>query len=280
MVTILDGIKPANEIKTAIKRQIIENNLEPGLAVILVGDNPASEVYVKGKQKDCNECGIKSTVYRLPWDIEEANVVQLVKELNATESIHGILVQLPLPKGICENKVTQAICPSKDVDSFTYLNVGRVATGESGFEPCTPAGVIVLLDYYNINVEGKHVVVVGRSNIVGKPLALMLLRRNATVTVCHSYTEDLEYITSQADILISAVGQACLIRGIMAKDEAVVIDVAMNRNEQGKLCGDVDFDSVSKIASAISPVPGGVGPMTRAILMRNTFKAALAAKID
>jgi len=272
MAIIMDGNALARDIKSQVKAQIAAAAVTPGLAVIIVGDNPASQVYVKNKKKDCAECGIKSEEFTLPADVGEDRLLVLIDELNSRADIHGILVQLPLPLGYSEDKVIQAISPAKDVDAFHLLNVGRITTGDYSFLPCTPAGVMALLDFYGIDPAGKHCVVVGRSNIVGKPLALMLLHRHATVTVCHSRTSDLAAFTRKADILIAAVGKIGLITADMVKPGAVVVDVAINQMD-GKLCGDVDFAAVEAIASHITPVPGGVGPMTRAILMKNTLVA-------
>ena len=272
MAIIMDGNALARDIKSQVKAQIAAAAVTPGLAVIIVGDNPASQVYVKNKKKDCAECGIKSEEFALSADVGEDGLLALIDELNSRADIHGILVQLPLPLGYSEDKVIQAISPAKDVDAFHLLNVGRITTGDYSFLPCTPAGVMALLDFYGIDPAGKHCVVVGRSNIVGKPLALMLLHRHATVTVCHSRTSDLAAFTRKADILIAAVGKIGLITADMVKPGAVVVDVAINQMD-GKLCGDVDFAAVEAIASHITPVPGGVGPMTRAILMKNTLVA-------
>lgn len=278
MATIIDGKALAAKCKEQVRTAVAAMERKPGLAVILVGENPASQVYVKNKRKDCEECAIHSEEFVLPADCGQAELLKLISELNEREDIDGILCQLPLPTGYDydEEEVLLAIDPGKDVDAFHPYNVGHIMIGDPSFLPCTPAGVIRMLDEYQIDVAGKHCVVVGRSNIVGKPMAMLLLHRNGTVTVCHSYTPDLAAITRQADILVSAVGRRNVITADMVKAGAVVIDVAMNRNEQGKLCGDVDFDAVSKVASYITPVPGGCGPMTRAILMENTLNAAIA----
>ena len=246
----------------------------PGLAVVLVGNNPASRVYVSNKEKDCAEVGFQSYEYALPEETTEEELLELVAKLNADKNINGILVQLPLPKQICEQTILHAISPAKDVDAFHPENVGRIMIGDYSFLPCTPAGVIEMLDSTGVDINGKHCVVIGRSNIVGKPMAMLLLHRNGTVTICHSRTKNLAEQTRQADILIAAVGKADFVTADMVKEGAVVIDVGMNRNAEGKLVGDVCYDEVEKIASAITPVPGGVGPMTRAILMRNTLTAA------
>ncbi|MCL2572396.1 MAG: bifunctional methylenetetrahydrofolate dehydrogenase/methenyltetrahydrofolate cyclohydrolase FolD [Defluviitaleaceae bacterium] len=274
MAIILDGKALAKSIVKEVKTQVNAMAEPPGLAVVIVGDNPASRVYVNNKKKDCQACGIVSTEYALPEDVGESKLLALIDELNQSKDVHGILVQLPLPEGYDVQKIIQAISPLKDVDAFHMLNVGRIFNGDYSFLPCTPAGVIELLDYYNIDPKGKHCVVVGHSNIVGKPMAMMLLHRHATVTVCHIHTADLGFHTRQADILVCAVGKIGLITGDMVKPGAVVVDVGINRRDDGSMCGDVDFEAVSQVASHITPVPGGVGPMTRAMLMRNTVMAA------
>lgn len=271
---IMDGKALAAKKKEEIREKAAQLRRQPGLAVILVGDNPASQVYVRNKEKDCEECGILCYDYRLPQDATQDEVLELVEKMNNYGAVDGILVQLPLPPQIDERVVLEAIAPDKDVDAFHPENVGRIMQGQAYYKPCTPAGVMELLHEYGIDPAGKHCVVVGRSNIVGKPMAMLLLHENATVTICHSKTPDLAAQCRQADILISAVGRQNLITADMVKPGAVVIDVAMNRNEAGKLCGDVDFTAVSEVASYITPVPGGVGPMTRAMLMDNTYKAA------
>jgi methylenetetrahydrofolate dehydrogenase (NADP+)/methenyltetrahydrofolate cyclohydrolase len=271
MATILDGKALAAKCKAEIKCKVEKLDRKPGLAVIIVGDNPASRVYVNNKRKDCEECGFYSEEYALPAEISQGELLELVAELNDRNDIDGILVQLPLPKGLNEEEVLLAISPEKDVDGFHPMSAGALMIGKQGFLPCTPAGVMKLLEEYGIDPAGKHCVVVGRSNIVGKPMALLLLRANGTVTVCHSRTPDLGAVCRTADILVAAVGKTGLITADMVKEGAVVIDVAMNRNEQGKLCGDVCFEEVAKKASYITPVPGGVGPMTRAMLMENTL---------
>jgi len=272
MAIRLDGKALAAKRKAELACEVKRLNRKPGLAVILVGEDPASRVYVSSKRKDCEECGYYSEEYALPAETPEGALLDLIEELGRREDIHGILVQLPLPKGLDEQKILAAIPPEKDVDGFHAVNMGRLVLGEEGFRPCTPAGVMELLDEYNIELEGRHCVVVGRSNIVGKPMALMLLQRNATVTVCHSRTKDLASVCRQADVLVSAVGKTGLITPDMVKEGAVVVDVAMNRNAEGRLCGDCEL-SVYEKASAFTPVPGGVGPMTRALLMENTMKA-------
>ena len=277
MATIIDGKALAAKRKAEIAAEVAALPHRPGLAVILVGENPASRIYVNHKEKDCAECGIYSEEYTLPETTSEADLLDLIGLLNQRENIHGILVQLPLPAHLDEDKVICAIDPAKDVDAFHPYNVGRIMQGEAIFLPCTPAGVMDMLDAHGINPEGKECVVVGRSNIVGKPQAMLLLHRNATVTICHSHTKDLAAVCRRADILVAAVGKAGLITANMVKPGAVVIDVAMNRNADGKLCGDVVFDEVAERASYITPVPGGVGPMTRVRLLENTLKAAQAA---
>ena len=271
---IMDGKALAEKVKAQIREKVSKLRRQPGLAVILVGDNPASQVYVRNKERDCAQCGIMCYDYHLPQDATQEDVLDLVEKINNYGAVDGILVQLPLPEQIDERVVLEAIAPDKDVDAFHPENVGRIMQGQAYYKPCTPAGVMEILHEYRIDPGGKHCVVVGRSNIVGKPMAMLLLHENATVTICHSRTPDLKAQCLQADILVSAVGKTGLITADMVKPGAVVIDVAMNRNEAGKLCGDVDFAAVSQVASYITPVPGGVGPMTRAMLMENTYKAA------
>ena len=276
--TLIDGRAVSAAVRERIKKETAEfiatTGMTPGLAVILVGENPASQVYVRNKHRACGEVGFLSRVYTLPAETTERELLDLLAELNADPAIHGILVQLPLPKHISEEAVILAIDPRKDVDAFHPQNVGGVMTGNYDFVPCTPAGVMELLAHYGIDPAGKHCVIVGRSNIVGKPQALLMLEKNATVTVCHSRTPDLAAFTRTADILVVAVGRERLITADMVKDGAVVVDVGMNRTADGKLCGDVDFDGVSEVASYITPVPGGVGPMTITMLMQNTLTAA------
>ena len=272
--TIIDGKALAAKCKARIKEEVEHLSKRPGLAVIIVGDNPASRIYVNHKKKDCAECGIYSEEYAIPAETTQQELLELVEVLNGREDIDGILVQLPLPKHLNEKEVLRAIHPDKDVDCFHPFNVGELMVGEQGFQPCTPAGVMRMLKEYGIDPAGKHCVIVGRSNIVGKPQAMLMLRENATVTVCHTKTPDLKAECLRADILVAAAGRAGLITGDMVKEGAVVIDVAMNRNEAGKLCGDVVFDEAAERASYITPVPGGVGPMTRAMLMENTLFAA------
>ena len=271
---IMDGKALAEKVKAQIREKVSKLRRQPGLAVILVGDNPASQVYVRNKERDCAQCGIMCYDYHLPQDASQEDVLDLVEKMNNYGAVDGILVQLPLPEQIDERVVLEAIAPDKDVDAFHPENVGRIMQGQAYYKPCTPAGVMEILHEYGIDPAGKHCVVVGRSNIVGKPMAMLLLHENATVTICHSKTPDLKAQCRQADILVSAVGKTGLITADMVKPGAVVIDVAMNRSESGKLCGDVDFVPVSRVASYITPVPGGVGPMTRAMLMENTYKAA------
>ena len=270
----MDGKALAKKIKEQVAAQAAALPRRPGLAVLLVGENPASQVYVRGKEKDCEECGILNLGAKLPAETTEEELLAHIAQLNADPAVDGILVQLPLPRHIDEGKVLRAIHPSKDVDCFHPENVGEMMVGDPICWPCTPFGVMELLREYGISASGKHCVVLGRSNIVGKPMTLLLLRDNGTVTVCHSRTPDLKEQCLQADILVSAVGKVNLVTADMVKDGAVVIDVAMNRNDAGKLCGDVDYAAVAEKASFITPVPGGVGPMTRAVLMRNVLAAA------
>lgn len=278
MATIIDGRAVSAYVRESIKKETAElaerTGITPGLAVVLVGDNPASQVYVRNKHRACSEVGFLSEVFTLPSETTEDELLALLDRLNRDDKIHGILVQLPLPKHISEEKVILAIDPRKDVDAFHPQNVGGVMTGNYDFVPCTPAGVMELLSYYGISPAGKHCVIVGRSNIVGKPQALLMLEKNATVTVCHSKTPDLAAFTRMADILVVAVGREALVTADMVKPGAVVIDVGMNRNAEGKLCGDVDFAGVSEVSSYITPVPGGVGPMTITMLLKNTLTAA------
>ena len=273
---VMDGKALAAKVKARALAAGGALERKPGLAVILVGENPASQVYVRGKVKDCADCGIACFDYYLPADTTEEELLALVAQLNGRADVDGILCQLPLPAHITERKVLEAISPDKDVDAFHPENMGRILRGDARFRPCTPAGVMELLHEYNIPIAGKKCVVVGRSNIVGKPMALLLLGENGTVTVCHSRTPNLKEECLQADILVAAVGKVNLITADMVKEGAVVIDVAMNRNADGKLCGDVDYAAVAEKASFITPVPGGVGPMTRAMLMKNTLTAAKA----
>ena len=274
MATILDGKALAAKVKAQVKEEAATMARIPGLAVIIVGNNPASRVYVNSKRKDCEECGFLSEEFALPEETSEAELIALIQELNGRADIDGILCQLPLPNGINEEAVLMAIDPDKDVDGFHPMNAGALFVGKDGFLPCTPYGVMEILDEYGIDPKGKNCVVIGRSNIVGKPMSIMLLQRHGTVTICHSRTQNLAEICRGADILVAAVGKNHTVTKDMVKPGAVVIDVAMNRNDEGKLCGDVDFEDVKEIASAITPVPGSVGPMTRAMLMKNTLLAA------
>ncbi len=276
---LIDGKAISQQIKDELKEKtalLKEQGTEVTLAVILVGEDPASQVYVRNKKKACEYIGFNSLSYELSAETTQEELLKLIDELNNKKDVDGILVQMPLPRHIDEKTVIDAIDPSKDVDGFHPMNVGALCIGEEGFVSCTPAGVIQLLKRgcKDLDISGKECVIVGRSNIVGKPMALLMLRENATVTVAHSRTADLKEVCRRADILIAAVGKAKMIKGDYIKEGAVVIDVGINRNEEGKLCGDVDFAAVEPIASAITPVPGGVGPMTRAILMRNTLTAA------
>ncbi len=277
MAQIIDGKAVAAFVKgnAADEVKVLkEKGIDVCLAVILVGNDPASTVYVANKRKDCDQLNIVSKEYALPETTTMEELLNLIDELNNDKDVHGILCQLPLPRHLDENKVLNAISPVKDVDAFHPENVGRIMMGKYDFLPCTPAGIMEMLKYYNIDASGKNCVVIGRSNIVGKPMAMLMLHANATVTICHSKTKNLAHICKTADILIAAVGRADFVTADMVKEGAVVIDVGINRNENGKLCGDVKFEEVSKIASMITPVPGGVGPMTRAMLMCNTVTAA------
>ncbi len=274
MAKRIDGKALAAQVKAQVREEAAKLPRKPGLAVILVGDNPASKVYVNGKEKDCAECGIVSFPYKLPAETTQEELVELIRKLNGDEAVDGILCQLPLPEALDEDLVINTILPEKDVDCFHPFNVGRMSIGEPVFLPCTPAGVMEMLRAYEIPVAGKRCVVLGRSNIVGKPMAMLLTQADGTVTVCHSRTPDMKAIAREADILVSAVGRTGLVTADMVKEGAVVIDVAMNRDENGKLCGDVAFDEVEAKASWITPVPGGVGPMTRAVLMKNILTAA------
>ena len=274
---IIDGKQVAARCREELKQQVAAlraRGIIPGLAVILVGEDPASQVYVRNKHRACEELGIHSEQYTLPADTDRQTLLDLIMELNGREEIDGILVQLPLPGHLDEKEILSAIDPAKDVDSFHPQNVGRLVIGDYFFAPCTPSGILTLIDSAGVDLTGKECVVIGRSNIVGKPMALMLLHRNATVTVCHSKTRDLPSVTRRADVLISAVGKAGFVTADMVKPGAVVIDVGMNRNQAGKLCGDVDFESVSRVAGYLTPVPGGVGPMTITMLLRSTVLSA------
>lgn len=278
MAVIIDGKATSLAVRENIKNDVsvfVEKyNKTPGLAVVIVGSNPASQVYVRNKHKACGDVGMYSEVHEMPENTSEEELLSLIDKLNSDEKINGILVQLPLPKHLDEEKVLLRINPKKDVDAFHPVNVGKIMIGNFSFLPCTPAGVMELLKHYNIDVCGKHCVIIGRSNIVGKPQAMLMLKENATVTVCHSKTNGLKDITKQADILVAAVGRANFVTADMVKKDAVVIDVGINRGEDGKLCGDVNFAEVEKVASYITPVPGGVGPMTITMLLKNTLTAA------
>lgn len=277
MAIIIDGKAVSAATREAIKNEVAElkeKGVTPGLAVIIVGDDPASRVYVNNKKKACAELGMLSEEYALPAETTNEELLSLINELNGRKDINGILCQLPLPRHLDEKAVINAIAPEKDVDAFHPVNVGGIMTGDYSFLPCTPAGVMQMLKHYDIQTAGKHCVVIGRSNIVGKPMAMLMLHANATVTICHSRTVNLAEECKRADILIAAVGKPKFVTPDMVKEGAVVIDVGMDRDENGKLCGDVDFDAVEPICGAISPVPGGVGPMTISMLMRNTLTAA------
>lgn len=275
--TRIDGTALAAQVKAeaaAEVKELARRGIHPCLAVLLVGEDPASQVYVRGKARDCAECGIESRVIRLDESTTQAQLLDQIAELAADETVNGILVQLPLPRHIDETAIIDAIPPEKDVDGFSPVNVGRMQTGQPCFLPCTPAGCLRMIQSTGVAIDGKRAVVVGRSNIVGKPAALLLLEQNATVTVCHSHTRNLAELCSQADILVAAVGRQGFITGEMIKPGAVVIDVGINRGADGKLHGDVDFAAAAEKAAFITPVPGGVGPMTRAMLMKNTVQAA------
>ena len=275
-MVLIDGKKVSGEIRNRLADEIQElkkkTGKTPGLATVLVGDDPASAVYVRNKNKICGELGFQSFEQKLSADTSEEKLLQLVGELNSNKDVHGILVQLPLPDQIDSEKILQAIDPKKDVDGFHPVNVGKLVVGNALLTPCTPTGIIALLDRYDIEISGKHAVIIGRSNIVGKPVSMLLLHRNATITICHSRTQNLEEVTRSADILVAAVGRANFVTDEMVSEGTVVIDVGINRVD-GKLTGDVDFEPVSNKASHITPVPGGVGPMTIALLMENTLKA-------
>jgi methylenetetrahydrofolate dehydrogenase (NADP+)/methenyltetrahydrofolate cyclohydrolase len=277
---LIDGNALAKRIRAEVAQQVAAlaaQGMQPGLAVILVGDDPASQVYVKHKVADCEGVGMRSVLDRHPAALTEAALLERIRALNADAAIHGILVQLPLPRHIDANKVIETISPAKDVDGFHVASAGALMIGRPGFKACTPYGCMKMLESIGCDPRGKHAVVIGRSNIVGKPMALLLLQANATVTICHSATPDLAAHTRQADIVVAAVGKRNMLTADMVKPGAVIIDVGMNRNDEGKLCGDVDFTGVSQVAGWITPVPGGVGPMTRAMLLVNTLEAAQAA---
>jgi methylenetetrahydrofolate dehydrogenase (NADP+) / methenyltetrahydrofolate cyclohydrolase len=274
---IIDGKTISEFFRAEFKlraQRLMERGIKAGLAVVIVGEDPASQVYVRNKAKACEALGMHSEVHALPAATTQAELVRFVESLNVNPAIHGILVQLPLPKSIDDRAVIEAIRPDKDVDGFAYSNMGALVIDQSHYPPCTPWGVMKMLEHEGIKVEGKHVVIVGRSNIVGKPQAMLMLKAGGTVTICHSKTADLKKFTRDADILVAAVGRAKMITGDMVKPGAVVIDVGINRLPDGKLCGDVDFDSAREVASAITPVPGGVGPMTITMLLGNTLRAA------
>lgn len=278
MAHIIDGKKIAAETRADIAQRVAafekEKGFKPGLAVIIVGENPASQVYVRNKKKACEDVGMYSIVIEMPEATTQDELMDKIEELKNDTAIHGILVQLPLPAHLDEDAVIAAIPPEKDVDAFHAQNTGKIMIGDFDFLPCTPAGVMKMLEYEGVEIEGKECVVVGRSNIVGKPQAMLLLHKNGTVTICHSKTKNLAEVTKRADILVVAVGRADFITGDMIKPGAVVIDVGMNRGSDGKLTGDVDFDTASKVAGMITPVPGGVGPMTITMLLENTLTAA------
>ena len=273
MAKLIDGKAVSQKVKDEVRTEIESKGLKVGLAVVIVGNNQASRVYVNNKKKACEVCGIQSFEYALPEETTEKELLDLVDTLNADPNVNGILVQLPLPKQINEENVIARISPIKDVDAFNAVNVGKIMIGNYSFLPCTPAGVMELIHSTGTDVTGKECLVIGRSNIVGKPMAMLLLHENATVTICHSRTKDLAAVCRRADILVSAVGKADFVTADMVKDGAIVIDVGMNRNAENKLCGDVKFDEVEPKASYITPVPGGVGPMTIAMLMKNTLAA-------
>ena len=276
VMTLIDGKKVSADIKDQVAAETAQLQQQtgkvPGLAVVLVGEDPASAVYVRNKNKTCEKMGFRSFSHTLPADTRQEELLKLIGELNANPEVNGILVQLPLPKHIDEQKILRAIDPAKDVDGFHPVNVGYLTSGAEALAPCTPAGIIEMLDFYQIDIEGKHAVILGRSNIVGKPMASLLLKRNATVTICHSRTRDLPAMARSADILVAAIGKARFVTEDMVSEGAVVIDVGINRVD-GKLVGDVDFDKVAEKAAFITPVPGGVGPMTIAMLMKNTLQA-------
>lgn len=276
MYKIISGKEVSEAVKLRVSdevKELKENGIEPCLAVILVGDDPASRVYVNNKKKACEFCGIRSLEYVLPAETKEEELIELIEKLNNDKSVNGILCQLPLPKHLDEKKVLNLIKPEKDVDAFHPENVGHIMIGDFNFLPCTPAGIMEMLRYENIDLDGKNCVVIGRSNIVGKPMAMLMLKENATVTICHSRTKNLKEVVAGADIIVAAVGRPNFVTADMVKDGAVIIDVGINRMDDGKLCGDVDFEACKEKASYITPVPGGVGPMTIATLMQNTITA-------
>ncbi len=274
---LIDGNALSKQLRTDVARRaatLLSRGITPGLAVVLVGENAASQVYVRNKVKACQDNGLHSVLEHYPATLSEAELLARVEALNHDPAVHGILVQLPLPAHIDAHKVIEAISPAKDVDGFHVASAGALMVGQPGFWPCTPYGCMKMLESIGYDLRGKHAVVIGRSNIVGKPMALMLLQKNATVTVCHSATQNLKAMTLQADVIVAAVGKRKVLTADMVKPGAVVIDVGMNRNEEGKLCGDVDFEGVRQVASHITPVPGGVGPMTITMLLVNTLEAA------
>lgn len=274
---LLDGKGTSKQIKDELKAQVgllAEKGIVPTLAVVIVGEDPASHVYVRSKKRACEYIGIRSLSYELPEDTSEEKLLELVQELNKRDDVNGILVQLPLPKQISDDKVIMAIDPAKDVDGFHPVSVGNLSIGNPGFISCTPYGIMELLKRYQVPIEGKNCVIVGRSNIVGKPISMLLLRENGTVTICHSRTKDLKGVCKEADILIAAIGRPKMITAEYVKEGAVVVDVGINRLEDGSLCGDVDFEGVKGLTSYITPVPGGVGPMTIAMLMSNVVSSA------
>jgi len=279
---IIDGVALSQKLRTEVTARataLKARGITPGLAVILVGENPASQVYVRNKVKGCEDCGFHSVLEKFDATMTEAELLARIAALNNDPAIHGILVQLPVPKHIDANKVIEAISPLKDVDGFHIASAGALMTGMPGFWPCTPYGCMKMLESIGYDLKGKHAVVIGRSNIVGKPMALMLLQKNATVTICHSATTNLKALTLQADVIVAAVGKRNMVTADMVKPGAVVLDVGMNRNLEGKLCGDVDFEGVRQVAGYITPVPGGVGPMTITMLLMNTLEAAERAAI-
>ena len=275
---IIDGKAVSQKIRETLKKEVeafsTSSGITPGLAVVLVGEDPASKVYVRNKHKGCLDVGMKSFQIEMAENTSEEELLSKIDELNSDPNVHGILVQLPLPKHISEEKVINRINPEKDVDAFHPENVGKIVSGKYDFIPCTPAGIMELLHFYNVDISGKECVVIGRSNIVGKPMSLLLLAENGTVTICHSRTKNLSEVTKRADIIVVAIGKPRFLTSDMVKPGAVVIDVGINRLDDGKLCGDVDFDEVMPLASKITPVPGGVGPMTITMLLKNTLTAA------
>ena len=282
MAIILDGKETARRVREGLKNKVEElkqRNIFPKLAVIMVGDDGASKIYVRNKSNACEELGIEYEEFLLGDDTTQEQLLNLIRDLNSRKDIHGILLQSPIPRNLDINEAFRTITPEKDVDGFNPVNVGKLVLGQDTFISCTPFGVIKLLEEYGVEIEGKNAVVIGRSNIVGKPMLQCLLNKNATVTICHSKTKNLENITKKADILVAAIGKAKFVTKNMVKEGAVVVDVGINRNEQGKVCGDVDFEEIKNIASYITPVPGGVGPMTIAMLMTNIVKAAKNSKI-